>query len=112
MSRYVWFYYDSHEHGHHAARCVFSPSQKYLQSQSDDSQSYDIMSAVCSYFSCLEECASVDFMDEFIQCTNTLVELIQGPCIENQRVLLDNGIVDAGMRVLAWQPSDLKVRVC
>ncbi len=92
--------------------CKFSSLwllQKYLQSQSDDSKSYDIMSAVCSYFTCLEEFVSADFVDEFIQCTDTLVELIQGPCTENQRVLLDSGIVDAGMRVLAWQPSDLKV---
>ncbi len=92
--------------------CCASLSQKYLQSQNEASKSYDITLAVCSYFMCLEERVSANSMDEFIQCTDTLVELIQGPCTENQSVLLDSGIVDAGMRVLAWRASDLKVEAC
>jgi hypothetical protein len=83
--------------------------QHYLRVQTSSGKSYDVMSQLCKYFVCLEQFVTEGSLREMIQCVDTLTETIQGPCRENQAVVLDNKVLDAAMRVLAWSPADLEV---
>jgi RyR and IP3R Homology associated len=84
--------------------------QHYLRVQTSSGKSYDVITQLCKYFVCLEQYVTEGSLKEMIQCVDTLTETIQGPCRENQAVLLDNKVLDAAMRVLAWSPADLAVR--
>jgi hypothetical protein len=46
----------------------------------------------------------------FVQCVNTLVDLVQGPCKENQIALVNGRVIDSAVNIMAWDGNDLRRR--
>jgi hypothetical protein len=73
-------------------------------------KSFNVVIYVCKYFVRMEELVTEATMDDLVQCTNTLCELVQGPCLDNQQLLIDEHVLDVAMRILAWHSTDLAER--
>ncbi len=72
-------------------------------------KSYDLVTAVADYFCVLEGNVNEASLDEMVQALETMIEMTQGPCQENQRLFVGTKVLDACIRVLAWTPHDLEV---
>ena len=82
----------------------------YEQPSKWTGKTYCVLFAIVDYFVVLER-----FMDDFglidaVQCVETLVDLVQGPCAANQTALLETKLLTSLMSVMAWEITDCKVR--
>ena len=87
-------------------RCV----QDTLRSQGVSGKSYDLVTAVARYFRVLVAHADEAGVLEAIQAMNTLVDMVQGPCVGNIATVIDAKVVEACKRLLSWSDADRKVR--
>jgi hypothetical protein len=77
--------------------------------QTASGKSYDLVTSVARYFVTLESCADEAGLREALQAVETMVDMMQGPCVENINVIVNAKVVDACKRVLAWTDMDLSV---
>ena len=83
--------------------------QDTLRVQARSGKSYDLVTSVARYFVTIEASLDEDSLDEALQAMNTLVDMMQGPCVGNIQAAIDAKVVDVCKRLLAWTDADLKV---
>jgi hypothetical protein len=83
--------------------------QDTLRIQGKSGKSYDLVTAVARYFVTLEACADEAGLREALQAINTMIDMMQGPCMGNILAVIDAKVVEACKRLLAWTDNDLMV---
>lgn len=72
----------------------YSELQNYLNTQNLNYHSYnliqDVIELLSTYFKNREE----KYVENMMQCFDTLTEFIQGPCYENQRELVQDSFLE------------------
>ncbi len=66
--------------------------------------------AVVDLFMGMESTVQAHSLPDAVQCVETLVDLVQGPCKENQAVCISAKLLNSVVSVLSWERGDLEVR--
>ncbi len=97
--------------------CVWFPSpsattleQNMLRTQATAGRSYDLVTAVARYFVTLEAHGDENCVTEMLQAVATMIDMMQGPCLENIQAVIAAKVVDACKRILAWSEIEFTVR--
>lgn len=85
--------------------------QNTLRVQATAGRSYDLVTAVARYFVTLEAHGDENGVAEMLQAVATMIDMMQGPCVENINTVINAKVVDACKRILAWTDRDLKASV-
>ena len=77
--------------------------QNYLRNQQNLRKKHNFLEMVClTMRPCVENPKNQTFR-LFQLCLDFLVEMLQGPCLENQKALLELNLVSSLMQVLEWR---------
>ncbi len=84
--------------------------QDTLRVQAKSGKSYDVVTAVARYFVTLEACADEAGLREALQAMDTMIDMMQGPCLGNIDAITGAKVVEACKRLLAWTNIERTVR--
>ena len=66
----------------------YADLQNYTRHQTNSYHSYDLLADFSDLLNAYMHLKHKDFFENMIQCFDTIIEYIQGPCIENQSAVM------------------------
>jgi len=82
----------------------FSDLQNYIRQQTNSYHSYDLLVSISDLLGVYMEVKHCKFFETMMQCFDTLTELIQGPCMENQLAVVQSNFPDLASNLLSVLP--------
>ena len=85
----------------------FNELQQYLKRQSNSRHSYNLVNNVIDLLEvyCHQKIKCQGFFNNTIQCLETLIEFVQGPCSANQKTLIEGKFLDVAQSILEIKPK-------
>jgi hypothetical protein len=75
--------------------------QLYMRSQTNSLRSYNLLEEVVTLLSSYLTCKKYQYFELILQCFDTITELIQGPCFENQQFLMQGRMMETVSKLLS-----------
>lgn len=85
----------------HFAEGHYQDLQLYIRLQTNSLRSYNLLEEVVSLLSSYLSSNKAVYFELIMQCFDTITELIQGPCFENQKFLMQGRIMETVSRLLS-----------
>lgn len=79
----------------------FSDLQNYIRHQTNSHHSYDLLADISDLLNVFMVVKHTAFFDTMIQCFDTLIEFIQGPCFYNQLAVVQSSFLDLASNLLS-----------
>jgi len=79
----------------------FSDLQNYIRYQSNSYHSYDILSDISDLLDTYLQTKINNWFGTMLQCFDTLIEFIQGPCVDNQTATIQSSFLDLANALLS-----------
>jgi len=79
----------------------FGDLQNYIRQQTNSYHSYDLLVSISDLLGVYMEVKHSKFFETMMQCFDTLTELIQGPCMENQLAVVQSNFPDLASNLLS-----------
>jgi hypothetical protein len=85
----------------HFAEGHYQELQLYMRAQTNSLRSYNLLEEVVTLLSSYLSCKKAAYYELIVQCFETITELIQGPCFENQKFLMQGRMMETLSKLLS-----------
>lgn len=83
--------------------------QNYMRHQTNSYHSFDILESFTVLLNAYMQLSYEAFFETIVQCFDTIIEYIQGPCFANQKALMQGAFLDISANLLDYDERMVEI---